>query len=755
MRLSAGTRLGPYEILAPLARGGMGEVYRARDSRLGRDVAVKILPEHLAADPAALTRFEREAIAIAALSHPNIVTIFDFGEEGGTRFAVMELLEGETLREQIKRGPYPPQRAAEIGAAIADGLSAAHAKGIVHRDLKPENVFLTSGGHVKVLDFGLARITFAPLAGGGNTSLTASTDLTVAGTILGTIAYMSPEQVRGGIFETTSDIFSLGSVLYEIATGKPAFLRASAAETIAAILKETPPRVTASSDLDRIISTCLAKDGRKRFPTASAVASALRLPLEGFPVRKSSEAFDSVAVLPFLNAGGDPDIDYLCDGITESIINNLSHIQKLRVVPRSTVFRYKGTGIDRERAMRELDVRALLTGRMLRHSDTLVVQAELVDVATDSQLWGQKYSRRLTDIFTLEEEIAREIADALQINLNNADKKKLAYHSTENIEAYQLYLKGRYLWNQRRRSALERAIGYFQQAIDRDPAYALAYAGLADCFVVLGSFTFWPPQEAFPRAKATAQSAIELDESLAEAHVTLAIVNSLFDVNREIAEREFKRAITLDSNYGVAHQWYGAHLCFMADFEHGLAELRQAQRLEPLSPMINVQLGVGLYLARRYEDASKVLQSIVAFETAFWPAHFFLGLVFAQQREDGRAFAEMDTAAELSGHHPLTLSGLGHLLGRTGQREKAVEILKELRRRAQTEYIAPDHFALIHLALGDEKLALDRLQETVEERSAYSLWLAVEPRLDPLRDNNGFRAVLRNVFARADATGGG
>jgi serine/threonine protein kinase len=749
MRLSVGTQLGPYEILALLGRGGMGEVYRARDSRLGRDVAVKILPEPLAADPAALMRFEREAMSIAALSHPNIVAIFDFGKENGTHFAVMELLEGETLREVIKRGPSPPHRVAEIGAAIAAALGAAHAKGIVHRDLKPENVFLSSGGHVKVLDFGLARMTAAPLAA-ANTTIMGNMGLTVAGTILGTIGYMSPEQVRGETSEATSDIFSLGLLLYEMATGKPAFSSASAAETIAAILKDTPPRISASSDLDRVVSKCLAKKVSERFQTASAVVAALRFPSPSFPADQNSDAIDSLAVLPFVDVGGDPDIDYLCDGITESLINNLSQIPKLRVVPRSTVFRYKTADAYREHAIRELGVRAVLTGKISRRTGTLIVQAELVDLAVDAQVWGQKYSRNITDIFAFEEEIAREIADALHVKLNNAQKKKLAQRSTEDSQAYQLYLKGRYLWNQRKRSALERAIEYFQQAIDRDPDYALAYAGLADCFVVLGTFTFWPPQQAFPRAKAAAQRAIEIDESLAEAHVALAIVNAVFDVNNQIAVREFERAVSLDANYAVAHQWYGGHLCFVAEFEHGLAELRLAQRLEPLSPMINVQLGVGFYVARRYEESAQVLENIIAFEPGFWPAHFFLGLVSVQQRDNVRAITEISVAAELSGRHPLVICGLGHVLALTGEREKAAGILEELRTRARTEYIAPDHFALVHLALDEEKLALDQLQKSVEERSSYGMWLAVDPRLDRLRTNARFQNILQDLSTHLD-----
>src|SRR5688572_4139518 len=407
MRLSAGSRLGPYEILAPLGRGGMGEVYRARDSRLARDVAVKILPQHLANDSGARTRFEREARAVAALSHPNIVVIFDLGEERGVRFAVMELLHGETLRERIQRSSCSPGEAAEVGAAIAEGLGAAHTKGIIHRDLKPENVFLTVDGQVKVLDFGLARMSSA--GSSGIESLAPTAMETTPGTILGTFAYMSPEQVRGDTSEAPSDLFSLGSVLYELATGSPAFSRPSPAETMAAILNNTPPRITASPDLDRIVSQCLAKEARQR-PSAAAAASALRLLVERPAPRRRSHAVDSVAVLPFVNAENRQD--------TECLINHLSQIPKLRVVPRSTAFRYKGVDIDPERAARELTVRVLLTGRLLLRGDTLNVQAELVDAAANSQLWGQKYSRTLSDMWAVEEQIAREIADALRIKLN-------------------------------------------------------------------------------------------------------------------------------------------------------------------------------------------------------------------------------------------------------------------------------------------------------------------------------------------------
>ena len=458
---------------------------------------------------------------------------------------------------------------------------------------------------------------------------------------------------------------------------------------------------------------------------------------------------DSIAVLPFVNACRDADTDYLCDGITESLINSLSELPNLRVVPRSTVFRFKTAEIDLERAGQELNARVLLTGRISQRHDALNVQAELVEAAAAAQLWGQKYSRSFTDMSAVEEEIAREIVTALRVKLNSEEKKRFGHRSTDSGEAYQLFLKGRYLWNKRTREGLERAIEYFRQAIERDPTYALAYAGLADSYAVLGSFAFRRPQEVFPLARAAARQAIEIDEGLAEAHVTVAIVSSLFDVDRAASEIGFQHALKLNPNYAVAHQWYGAHLCFMADFEQGLGELQEAQRLEPLSPMINVQLGVGFYLARQYAEAAQVLLHTIEFEPAFWPAHCFLGTVYAQQG-DRRAMAELEVAAELSGRHPLTLSALGRILARDGRTKRAGEMLVELSTRARKEYVSPTLFATIHLELGDKNLALERLQEAVAERSPYSVWLNVEPSFDALRVDTRFTMLIEKVFGNRD-----
>ena len=485
MPLTPGTRLGPYEILSQLGAGGMGEVYRARDSRLERDVAIKVLPVHLAKDPDALARFEREAKAVAALSHPNILAIHDFGNDQGVSFTVTELLEGETIRGRLAQSPVPWRKAVEIGIATAEGLSAAHSKNIIHRDLKPENIFLTTDARVKILDFGLARVG-APLS---NTPAAADA-MTEPGTIMGTVDYMSPEQVRGVTAEATSDIFSLGAVLYEMICGQKVFSRGSAAETMSAILHEEPRQISRSGksvplELERVIHHCLEKNPQERFQSARDLAFALKATLTESGISKAAaprakKAIDSLAVLPFSNAGNDPNLDYLSDGITENLINNLSQLPKLRIVPRSIVFRYKGRDVDPQAVGRELGVRALLTGRVALRGDMLNIQTELVNVEEQSQLWGQQYNRKFSDIFAVQEEISNEICEKLRVQLSGEQKKRLTKRHTENTEAYQLYLKGRYYWNRRNPEWVNKGIEYFRQAIEKDPLFAPAYAGMAD-----------------------------------------------------------------------------------------------------------------------------------------------------------------------------------------------------------------------------------------------------------------------------------
>ncbi|HJZ96339.1 MAG TPA: protein kinase, partial [Candidatus Solibacter sp.] len=573
MPLSPGTALGCYEILAPLGAGGMGEVYRARDSRLEREVAIKVLSEDLAKDGTARARFEREAKAVAALNHPNILAIHGFGDENDVAYAVMELLEGETLRARLGRGVPAWQSAVEIAIAVAEGLAAAHTKSIVHRDLKPENIFLTADGRVKILDFGLATWTEPASLSEETAALT----LTQPGMVVGTVAYMSPEQARGMQAGTTSDIFSLGSVLYEMLTGTRAFARATTADTMSAILNEAPSRISGTNrqipqELEQLVWHCLEKYPAARFQSARDLAFSLRSvgSRSSAAATAPADAIESLAVLPFVNAGGNPDTEYLSDGIAENLINSLTQVPNLRVVPRSKAFRYKGQDVDPEQVGRELKVSALLTGRVLMRGDVLSVQAELVDIARDRQLWGERFQRKAADIFTVEEEITKQIAEKLRVKLSGQSRERILKRHTEDTEAYHLYLKGRFHWNKRTGDGLRRAIEYFQAAIEKDPSYALAYAGLADGFLVLGFYDPNPARGYASRGKAAAARALELSPDLAEALSPMGLLLAVLDWNWAEAERLHKRAVELNPDFWLGHTHYAMLLSALGRHEEAL-----------------------------------------------------------------------------------------------------------------------------------------------------------------------------------------
>ena len=509
--LSSGAQLGSYEVIGLLGSGGMGQVYKARDTRLDRFVAIKIVNDQFSA------RFEREARAVAALNHPNVCTLYDIGPN----YLVMEFVAGQSLAAHLRDGPIGDDAVLRYGIQIAEALAVAHAKGIVHRDLKPDNVLITPDDRVKLVDFGLAYMTTTRLSEPlDEAATTYGPPVTQPGTVMGTFPYMSPEQVRGENAEPTSDIFSLGSLLYEAISGRRVFARPSAAETMSAILKDDPAPLDSRPELDRIIRRCLAKEAQQRFQTAREVAAVLAHAGTGVEPQIRSRPVDSLAVLPFVNVAGDEATDYLCEGIAETLINHLSQVSGLRVVARASAFRYRGE-VDVQKAARELRVSAVLSGRLIKRGDTLNVQADLVDPSEAAQLWGQKYHRKLTDIFAVEEDIAREIVAALRLKLMPGTSERLARRSSDNVEAYQLCLRGRFFWAKRTRESVDRAIGCYRKAIELEPTCALAYAGLGDCYNVLGTFAVLRPADVFPRARAAAQRALALDEELVAARVAL------------------------------------------------------------------------------------------------------------------------------------------------------------------------------------------------------------------------------------------
>jgi eukaryotic-like serine/threonine-protein kinase len=735
-------RLGPYEIRAPLGVGGMGEVYRARDTRLERDVAIKVLPQATAQDPSALARFRREAQAIAALQHSNVLALYEIGVEGATTFAVMELLEGETLRARISDSPLPWRRAVAIGAEIAEGLAAAHAKGIIHRDLKPENVFLTIDGGVKILDFGLAR--YRPP--GPQQEDTRATMATEPGTIMGTAAYMSPEQVRGEPTGAPSDIFSLGCVLHEMIAGRRAFAGGSSAETMAAILTVQPPPLTdlvgdVPPELDRSIRHCLEKNAAERFQSAWDLAFALRTLLSG--AATYPKAIASLAVLPFSTAGDYPDSEYLCDGITETIINSLAQLPGLRVLARSTVFRHKGDA-DPIQVGRNLGVGAVLTGRLLQRGEILVIGAELVDVASGAQLWGQQYKRKLADIFEIQDEIATEICEKLRLKLTGDEQSRLTRRYTEDPAAYQLYLKGRYCWNQRTEDGMRKALDYFSQAIEKDPSYARAYTGLGDGYAMLSIYNALAPKESFPKAKVAQRRALEIADDLAEAHASLGFAALLYDWEPRNAEAALKKAIALNAGYASAHQWYGFVLGLTGRMEESIAELRHAQQLDPFSASINVTAAWPLYWMRRHAEAVVEFREAVVLHPSFWLAHYYLGLTLEHSGSLTEAIAQLEHARDL-GDSPWRLGGLGHAYARAGRRDDAYRVVEEAKSLSTRRYVSPITIATVYAGLGDEE-AFKWLETGLEDRSWLMTWLEVDPLFDPIRTDARFRQLSRRVW---------
>ncbi|MBZ0268221.1 protein kinase [bacterium] len=746
-----GRTIGHYRILEKIGSGGMGDVYRAEDLRLGRDVAVKALPDSLATDPAALARFQREARAVAALSHPNTAAIHDLVLENDAPFAIMELLQGETLRGVLRRrGAIPAQEAVAWAVQIASGIGAAHAKGIVHRDLKPEHVFVSPEGRLKILDFGLAKRTDpSPLAVDGPTLA----ETTSPGTILGTISYMAPEQLRGEDVDPRADLFAFGIVLHEIVTGTHPFRRASPAETASAILRDEPPPLREGApglpdELGALVGHCLRKNRADRPASAAEVLMRLEHAAGSPPAAAApGAAIDSLAVLPFLNESGREDTDYLVDGLADMLIDNLSQLPRLKVMARSTVLRYRDRDVSPGDVGHELGVRAVLTGRLQERRDTLVIRAELVDASDGTRLWGARFDRPRADLLAIEDEIAREISDRLRFELTTEERVRLTKRHTENPEAHEAYLQGRFVWNRwKTPEGMRTAIGFFERALELDPLYARAFAGLADSHSVLGNVKALPPQEAYPNAKNAALQGLAIDDTLAELHTSLGFIQRNWDWDWNGADASFRRAIECNPGYATGHRWYAGLLSILGRHEEAVERAKHALDLDPLSLIIHTAVGDVLYYAGRNEESMEYYRRSIDMDPNFLPGHTDLARALEQAGRYEEAIAEFRRAEALAPKGPPEpSSGLAHVYARMGRRDDALVIVDRLVEMSRTRYVSPYGLGSIHACLGDTDTALDWLERAFDEHDQTLVLLKVHPRLERIREHPRCRELLRKM----------
>lgn len=771
-----GKTIAHYQITEKLDSGGMGIVYKAQDTHLNRTAALKFLPPDLTRDTEARERFTREAQAASALDHANICTIYEIGEaDDGQLFIAMAYYEGQTLKYKIKQGPLPVDEAVDLAIQIAQGLARAHEQGIIHRDIKPANVMVTDRGEVKILDFGLAK-------------LVGSVELTTTGTRLGTVAYMSPEQARSEAVDHRTDIWSLGIVLYEMLTDERPFKGDYETALVYSILNEEPQPLSSvrndiSAEMENIVKKAFAKDAKERYQTVDELLDDLRLVKPGITQKQTGEktatgwipkkkAFisglvtlivlallavfsffsekdpvtKSIAVLPLENLSGDPEQEFFSDGMTDALISDLGTVSALRVISRTSVMAYKQVQKPLPEIADDLNVTHIVEGSVLRANNRVRISTRLMDAAHDQQLWSKTYERDLENVLVLQREVARDIVREIQARLSPREETRLSSALPVNPEAHEAYLKGHFYWNKRTEEALLRSVDYYKQALEHDPDYALAYAGLSEAYFFLHIYGTMSPSKAFPQAIAAAEKALVLDEQLAEAHTAYAQLLSSYHYDWEGSEKAYRRAIALNPGHARTHHLFAIVLSEKGEFDEAIAAIQRAKELDPLSLIINANAGFPVYaFARRYQKAFEALHGTLELNSDYWVAHHWLGVLYSVTGVSEKSIEHLERAVELSSNVSLTIGMLAYAYARAGNSNRAQELLSQLQARSGDEYVSSYELTLIHVALGDVDRAFTLLEDAFQQKDGWLRFMNSDPRMDPLRADSRFNKMLTKI----------